>query len=62
MSPNSSHYSSAGSEVEIHRREALRLPGDRRPLTYQERNKDSIIKEEGPLEGKVGIVDCGETL
>jgi hypothetical protein len=34
MSTDSSHYSSAGPEVEIHRREALRPFGDRKPLAY----------------------------
>lgn len=34
MPPNSSDYSSASPEVEIHRREAFRPSGDRKPLAY----------------------------
>ncbi len=36
--------SSASPVVEVCGRELLRASGEREPLTYQERNKDSIIK------------------
>jgi len=42
---NSSHYSPAGPEVEVHRRVALRSSGDGKSLPHQEGNEDSIIKE-----------------
>ena len=46
--PGPCHHGSTRPEIEVSRRETGSAPGDRESLADQERNKDSIVEEEGP--------------